>query len=100
MYRMPASELGKCANPDCKAEFKRLGTGRIYTQAVSHPQAWGLPPHVKQKVVWLCSGCASTKHVEFDQQRCQVLIVGVNIRSGNQPERHLEPTRYTAGTSA
>ena len=75
MYHMPASALGKCANPDCKAEFKRLGTGRIYTLPVSRPQAWGLPPHVKQKVVWLCSRCATTKCVKFDEQRCQVLIV-------------------------
>ena len=75
MYHMPASELGKCANPDCDAEFKRLGVGRIYTLPVNRPQAWGLPPHVKQKVVWLCSKCATTKHIEFDQQRCKVLIV-------------------------
>lgn len=72
---MPASELRKCANPECTAEFKRLGTGRIYTLPVACPQAWGLPAHVRQKVVWLCGKCALTKHVEFDEQRCQVLVV-------------------------
>jgi hypothetical protein len=72
---MPAPELGKCANPECNAEFKRLGTGRIYTLPVNQPQAWGLPAHIKQKVVWLCSKCASTKRVEFDRQGCRVLIV-------------------------
>jgi len=72
---MPAAELGKCANPECNAEFKRLGTGKIYTLPVSDPQAWGLPPHNKQKVVWLCSKCAATRQVEFDRQHCQVLLV-------------------------
>jgi len=73
---MPAAVLGKCANPECKAEFKRLGTGTIYTLQVNRPQEWGLPPHVRQKVVWLCAKCAATKRVEFDQKHCQVRIVG------------------------
>lgn len=72
---MPAAVLGKCANPECKAEFKRLGTGRIYTLPVSNPLAWGLPPHIKQKVVWLCAKCATSNQVEFDKQHCQVLVV-------------------------
>jgi len=72
---MRAPALGKCANPECKAEFKRLGTGKIYTLPVTEPQAWGLPANVKQKVVWLCSKCAMTRQVEFDQEHCQVLIV-------------------------
>jgi len=72
---MPDSTLGKCANPECQAEFKRLGTGRIYTLPVSDPQAWGLPLHIKQKVVWLCARCAAHHQVEFDQQQCQIRIV-------------------------
>jgi hypothetical protein len=71
--RLP--ELAKCANPGCKAEFKRLGTGTIYTLPVTESQAWGLPANVKQKVVWLCSKCAMTKQVEFDRQHHQVLVV-------------------------
>jgi hypothetical protein len=72
---MPAAVLGKCANPECKAEFKRLGTGKIYTLPVEHPQNWGLPPNVKQKVVWLCSKCAAHHQLEFDKEHCQVRIV-------------------------
>ena len=67
--------LNKCANPSCTAEFKRLGTGKIFTQAVNQPQNWGLPAHVKQKVVWLCSKCAQTNNVVFDHQHCQVQVV-------------------------
>lgn len=73
---MSAPVLGKCANPECKTEFKRLGTGKIYTLAVDHPESWGLPSHIRQKVVWLCAKCAANSHVEFDQKQCQVRIVG------------------------
>ncbi len=73
---MSAPVLGKCANPECKAEFKRLGTGQIYTVPVTRPQDWGLPANVKQKVVWLCSKCARTKEVQFDTEHCQVRLVG------------------------
>ena len=72
---MRVSGLGKCVNPACSTEFKRMGTGQIYTLPVKRPQAWGLPAHVKQKVVWLCSKCALNKRVEFDQECCQVLVV-------------------------
>jgi len=72
---MRDSKVDKCANPECKAEFKRLGTGELYILPVSRPQAWGLPPHSKQKVVWLCSQCALTSEVQFDQQHCQVRLV-------------------------
>jgi hypothetical protein len=71
---MAASVIGKCVNPGCEAEFKRLGTGKIYSFHVSKPLAWGLPANVKQKVVWLCGKCAVTKQVEFDQGRCEVLV--------------------------
>lgn len=71
--RTPA--LGKCASPSCKAEFKRLGTGKIYTLPVTDPELWGLPEHIKQKVVWLCSKCARSKEVQFDSEHHQVLLV-------------------------
>lgn len=72
---MRMTGLGKCANPDCEIEFKRLGTGKIYSSPVKQPQDWGLPAHNRQKVVWLCSRCAMSHRVIFDQQRCQVLVV-------------------------
>jgi hypothetical protein len=72
---MDKERLGRCVNPGCGSAFKRLGTGKIYSLHVNDPQAWGLPAHVRQKVVWLCSKCSSTKHVKFDRVHCQVLIV-------------------------
>jgi hypothetical protein len=67
--------LGKCANPECRCEFKRMGTGRIYTLHVSDPQRWGLPAHTKQKVVWLCAKCDHHKKVQFDHEHAQVLVI-------------------------
>lgn len=72
---MRPPHIGKCANPDCRTEFKRLGTGKIYSWPVTQPQAWGLPPNVKQKAVWLCAKCASGNDVEFDQQHFQVHVI-------------------------
>lgn len=72
---MRMTGLGKCANPSCRTEFKRLGTGRIFSSHVKQPQAWGLPSDVHQKVVWLCGHCAASHRVVFDQQHCQVLVV-------------------------
>ena len=75
---MRAPRLGKCANQECTAEFKRLGTGKIYTLPVSKPAAWGLPPNVKQKVVWLCGKCALTNEVQFGREHYQVLVIARN----------------------
>lgn len=74
---MRASGLGKCVNPGCRADFKRLGTGKIFSSPIKQPQAWGLPSHIRQKVVWLCAKCAANHKVVFDQQRCQVLVVNI-----------------------
>ena len=72
---MRASRVELCANPNCKAEFKRLGTGKLYTFHIARSPASDRPANVKQKVVWLCSHCARTLEVEFDKQHCQVLLV-------------------------
>lgn len=67
--------VAKCANPECTAEFKRMGTGRIYTHHVNRPEDWGLPPYVKQKVVWLCSKCDHHKKVVFDPEHARVVLI-------------------------
>jgi len=67
--------LGKCANPECRCEFKRMGTGRIYTLQVKDPERWGLPTHAKQKVVWLCAKCDHYKKIKFDHEQAQVLLI-------------------------
>jgi len=73
---MSVPRLSKCANPDCSNQFKRLGSGKIYTLPVDDPKAWGLAPQVRQKVVWLCGKCAATREVAFDLVRHEVQVVG------------------------
>ena len=77
---MDTEKLGKCANPECNTEFKRLGTGRVYSIYVTEPVRWGLPPNIRQKVVWLCSSCAKTKQVHFDREQCRVLVVNKHTK--------------------
>ncbi len=72
---MAVEKLGKCISPDCKSEFKRLGTGKIYSLHVNEPRRWGLSADTRQIVVWLCSSCAAKKRVKFDRARCQILVV-------------------------
>lgn len=76
------AKLGKCANHDCPSEFRRLGTGEIYSIPVEDPQRWGLPAHVRQKVAWLCSKCAQAKKIKFDRVHGQVLVVTRHGRHG------------------
>ena len=59
-------QVGKCANPKCTAKFRRLGDGRISVIFIDHPEAWGLPEHAKQKVVWLCDECSSLLDIRVD----------------------------------
>ncbi len=68
-------KLGKCANPECPTEFRRLGTGKIFTLRVNDPKAWGLPADVRQKVVWLCGKCSLTSEIAFDARQHQVRVV-------------------------
>ncbi len=67
-------DLQTCVNPECTAAFKKLGDGILFAKTVDDPLAWGLPSGKKQKVVWLCSGCAKTRDVVFDTARKQVVL--------------------------
>jgi hypothetical protein len=68
--------VGTCANPACNAEFRRFGEGSL---AVFHvdgdSQAWGLPAHARQKVVWLCDKCCDQFYVRLDRRRHAVHVV-------------------------
>jgi hypothetical protein len=70
-----------CVNPDCQAEFKRLGEGQLTVLPVKKPELWGLPKHAKQKVVWLCKRCSSSMYVRADHQRHAIQILQKPRRS-------------------
>ena len=62
------SDVSRCANPECKSRFSRLGDGELFVFHVSDPNAWGLPVHVKQKVFWLCDRCCGDYNVRIDRR--------------------------------
>ncbi len=63
------SRVDNCANPSCKAKFKRLGEGTMSVFAIDQAELWGLPAETKQKVVWLCNQCSSSLYVRADHHR-------------------------------
>lgn len=67
--------IDACANSACNQAFRRLGDGKLYAFSVDDPERWGLPVHLKQKVVWLCSACADSMYVRLDRRRHSVQIV-------------------------
>jgi len=46
--------VAKCANPECKMEFRRLGVGRLFVKTLK--QATG-PMGLSQRAAWLCNRC-------------------------------------------
>ncbi len=58
--------VSECANPNCRAKFKRFGAGRISVFIVDNPAAWVLPDHTKMKAVWLCEACAQDLYIRVD----------------------------------
>ncbi len=61
-------DIGKCANPDCKVKFHRMGNGVLTVLMVKDSSLWGLPPDIRQKVVWMCDKCASRFSVRLDRK--------------------------------
>lgn len=59
----------RCANPHCRAEFKRFGEGRLSVFRVSNPAEWGLPDDTRLKAVWLCRVCAANLYIQVDFSR-------------------------------
>ena len=46
--------VAKCANPDCKTEFRRLGEGKLFVKTLK--KAVG-PTGLMQRAAWLCNRC-------------------------------------------
>jgi len=69
------SDVSTCANPECKSKFVRLGDGELFVFSVSDPKAWGLHPHTKQKVFWLCDGCCTKYAVRIDRRHHLAQVV-------------------------
>lgn len=58
-----------CANPNCSAEFKRLGDGKLFTE----------PPNVHEKdrprrMIWLCETCSQSYTMRFDREQREFVL--------------------------
>lgn len=80
--QVKAPDINTCANPDCEAVFLRLGEGCLSVLPVQDSAEWGLPEHVKQKVVWICDRCSSRYYVRLDRKHHVVQLV-------NRPRQHV-----------
>jgi hypothetical protein len=58
--------VAKCANPDCKAEFRRLGDGKLFVKTLKN--ATGLNG-LSQRAAWLCNRCCDNGFdLRFDRR--------------------------------
>lgn len=66
--------VGKCANPECAAEFRYANRGKLFAFEIRHPSGpcRDVPPTICEKKpshalvhFWLCENCARTLTVHF-----------------------------------
>ncbi len=58
--------VAKCANPDCKTEFRRLGDGKLFVKTLK--KATG-PAGLSQRAAWLCNRCCESGYdLRFDSK--------------------------------
>lgn len=75
--------IQKCSNPECNAEFRYAGRGRLYSFEVRHPQA---PCHDVPRAIcernpshatvnfWLCEKCCSKFTLRFTTKAGLVVV--------------------------
>ncbi|PSH05738.1 MAG: hypothetical protein CXZ00_00940 [Acidobacteria bacterium] len=67
---MHNANVSKCANPECKQEFKQLGKGKVFVRPVPKNSA-GLT----QKTLWLCPACAKIYDLRYDRHKQEFTLV-------------------------
>jgi hypothetical protein len=61
--------LAKCANPDCRVEFKYFRDGRLYEFAMTAkgkycPDNSPPPKQAAREMFWLCAQCSRTMSLQ------------------------------------
>lgn len=74
-------DIATCINPECARKFLRMGEGFLFAYDVTDPAAWELPPHAKQKVVWICEECSRMYYVRLDRRHHTVRLVHRRTKS-------------------
>jgi hypothetical protein len=61
---MESANISTCANPQCDAEFKRLGEGKLFVRRAEKGDK-----ELTQKARWLCSSCAERFDLRYDRHK-------------------------------
>jgi len=64
------TNVSRCANPQCKEEFKKLGEGKLYVRRAEKGDK-----DLKQKALWLCQGCAGQFDLRYDRRTQEYNLV-------------------------
>jgi hypothetical protein len=70
-----APDVSKCASSECNRRFHKLGEGKVWAFPIFDPESWGLPAHLRQKIVWLCDRCAEEMYVRLDRKHHVIQLV-------------------------
>lgn len=62
--------VSTCVNPNCSAEFKRLGDGKLFTQ----PANVYVQGRARQ-VVWLCGSCSRDHDLRYDREKHEFILL-------------------------
>lgn len=62
---MSEPSVAKCANPDCKSQFRRLGEGKLFVRPLRNTHG---PARLQQKAAWLCDRCCEHFDLRFDRK--------------------------------
>jgi len=67
---MKDAKISTCANPQCGAEFKRLGEGKLFVRRAEKGDK-----ELTQKALWLCAGCAQHFDLRYDRHKQEYVLV-------------------------
>ena len=66
--------LEKCANPACRAIFRRLRDGRVFVTEVEADYRSGAGETRRRQYFWLCNSCCRTMTIVAEKgKRAQVV---------------------------
>ncbi len=65
--------VARCANPECRTEFRKLGQGKLFVKTLTKGSGSTGPG---QKVAWLCNQCCDQGYdLRFDRKTSSFALV-------------------------
>ena len=69
--------LSRCLNPNCGAQFRYLGEGRVFTIEQVHSAPGTAEPQRSAESYWLCGTCSSRVKVIVENGRVMTFPIDV-----------------------